>query len=48
MECGMHHKYKIYNTKIMQVFRIKYSNFTQNLLYTADNKDYESLLNIRY
>jgi len=47
MGCGMNHKYKIYNTKIMQVFRIKCSNFTPNLLYTADNKDYESFLNIR-
>ena len=32
----------------MQIFRITYSNFTQNLLYAADNKDYESLLNIIY
>ena len=32
----------------MQVFRIKHPNFTPNLLYTTDNKDYESFLNIRY
>jgi hypothetical protein len=44
----MNHKHKIYNTKRVQEFRIKYSNFILNVLYTADNKVYESFLNLRY